>query len=347
MPEVVVITGGSAGVGRATARAFAAAGYRVAILARGASRVEEACAELESFGAEALGIVADVADARQVDQAAARVEQELGPIAVWVNNAATTIFAPVVNVSPAEFEQVTRVTYLGTVHGTLAALRHMRGRNRGCIIQVGSALAYRSIPLQSAYCASKAATRGFTDSLRSELIRERSAIRLVMVHLSAFNTPQFDWARSRLVHRVQPVPPIFQPEIAADAIVHAAKHPRRELWVGWPAVKAILSTRLLPGLGDRLAAGSAWDGQQTPEPAAAGRPDSLFEPVPGRQAAHGRFDAASNARSLQWQLSKHRVVAGSLGIAALAAGIAAVLITSRAQRAGRGVAAGGGPQRLR
>ena len=220
----------------------------------GADRINLTCAELLAAGTVALGIVTDVADAGQVESAAERVERELGPISVWVNNAATTVFAPAVEITPEEFEQVTRVTYLGTVHGTLAALRRMRLRDKGCIVQVGSALAYCSIPLQSAYCASKAAIRGFTDSLRSELIREESRIRLTMIHLSAFNTPQFDWARSKLPLRVQPVPPIFQPEIAAEAILRAVDHPRREVWVGWPAVKAILSTRLAPGLGDRLAA---------------------------------------------------------------------------------------------
>jgi NAD(P)-dependent dehydrogenase (short-subunit alcohol dehydrogenase family) len=315
-PRVAVITGGSAGVGRATARAFADAGYRVALLARGEDRLRAACAELLAAGHAALGQVVDVADAAQVERAAERVERELGEISVWVNNAATTVFGPVVDITAEEFEQVTRVTYLGTVHGTLAALRRMRPRGRGCIVQVGSALAYRSIPLQSAYCAAKAAIRGFTDSLRSELIREQSQVQLTMVHLSAFNTPQFDWARSRLPRQLQPVPPIFQPEVAADAIVHAARHPRREFWVGWPAVKAILSTRLVPGLGDRLAASTAYDGQQTPEPAVADRPDNLFAPVAGGYAAHGRFDAQARRRSLQWHLSKHR---GSLAMLALAA----------------------------
>lgn len=315
--RVVVVTGGSAGVGRAVARAFARRGDRVAILARGEERVGATCLELREMGAEALGIVVDVADAAQVENAAERIDRELGPISVWVNNAATTVFAPVVDTTPEEFHQVTQVNYLGTVHGTLAALRSMRRRNRGTIVQVGSALAYRSIPLQSAYCGAKAAIRGFTDSLRSELIREHSAIRLTMVQLCAFNTPQFDWARNKLGTRVKPVPPIFQPELAADAIVHAAAHPRREVWVGWPAVKAILSTRVLPGLGDRLAAGQAWDGQQTLEPAPVDEPGSLFAPVTGFFAAHGRFDAEAHGISMQWQLSKHRAGAA---LAALALG---------------------------
>jgi NAD(P)-dependent dehydrogenase (short-subunit alcohol dehydrogenase family) len=278
-----------------------------------------------------MGIAVDVADADQVERAAERVERELGPISVWVNNAATTVFAPVAAISAEEFRRVCEVTYLGTVHGTLAALRRMRPRNEGCIVQVGSALAYRSIPLQSAYCASKAAVRGFTDSLRSELIHDRSAIALTMVQLSAFNTPQFDWARNKLSRRVQPVPPIFQPEVAAEAIVHAASQPRRELWVGWPAVKAILSTRVVPGLGDRIAASSAYDGQMTPEPAQAGAANALFEPVPGAYRAHGRFDSRSSPRSLQWDLSKHRALIAAAG-AMIAIGGAATLLSGRGQR---------------
>ena len=304
-PSVVVIAGGSAGIGRAAAIAFARRGDWVAILARDAGRVEAACAEIRALGGTALGIPVDVADAARVEAAAARVERELGLISVWVNNAATTVFAPVLDTTPEEYERVTRVTYLGCVNGTLAALRRMHPRDAGCIVQTGSALAYRSIPLQSAYCAAKAAVRGFTDSLRSELIHDRSKVRLVMVQLSAFNTPQFDWARSRLPRRLQPVPPIFQPELAAEAIVRAATHPRREVWVGWPAVKGILSTRIAPGLGDRLAARTAYDSQQTSEPARH-RPDNLFEPVSGDYGARGRFGARSKDRSWQWLISVYR-----------------------------------------
>jgi len=327
-PRVVVITGASAGIGRAAALAFAGNGDRVALLARGEDRLWDACAEIRDAGGIALGIATDVADAAQVEQAAARIERELGPISVWVNNAATTVFAPVIDIAAEEFRRVTEVTYLGTVHGTLAALRRMLPRNEGCIVQVGSALAYRSIPLQSAYCAAKAAIRGFTDSLRSELIRGHSGIRLTMVQLSAFNTPQFDWARNKLPNKVQPVPPIFEPELAGEAILHASLRPRRELWVGWPAVKAILSTRILPGLGDRLAARMAWDGQQTAEPAPDDGRDSLFAPVPGHYGAHGRFDGRSRDNSLQWQLSRHR---GSIAAVALVAlgGVAATWLSRR------------------
>jgi NAD(P)-dependent dehydrogenase (short-subunit alcohol dehydrogenase family) len=290
MPKIVVITGGSAGVGRATARAFARAGYSVGVLARDPQRVESACEEIRSKGGRALGISTDVADAAQVELAAERIEHELGPISVWVNNASTTVFARVLDMSAEEYRQVTAVAYLGVVHGTMAALKRMHPRDRGVIIQTGSALAYRSIPLQSAYCAAKAAIRGFTDALRCELIHDRSRVRLTMMQLSAFNTPQFDWARSKLPRRLHPVPPIFQPEMAADAIVRAALHPRREVWVGWPAVKTILATRLFPGLGDRLAARKAYEAQMTDEPAQADRADNLFAPVPGDFGAHGRFD---------------------------------------------------------
>ena len=313
MTQVAVITGGSAGIGRATAMAFARAGYWVGVLARDAGRVEAVCEAIRAAGGHALGVPTDVADAAQVEHAADRIEHELGVISVWVNNASTTVFARVLDMSAEEYRRVTTVTYLGVVHGTLAALKRMHPRNRGVIIQTGSALAYRSIPLQSAYCGAKAAIRGFTDSLRSELIHDKSDVRITMVQLSAFNTPQFDWARSRLPRQLQPVPPIFQPEVAGAAILWAATHHHREWWVGWPAVKTILSTRLAPGgLGDRLAARGAYDAQQTDEPAQAGRPDNLFVSVAGDYGAHGRFDARAKAHSTQWFLSKHR-----WGIAAL------------------------------
>jgi NAD(P)-dependent dehydrogenase (short-subunit alcohol dehydrogenase family) len=346
--RVVVITGGSAGVGRAAALAFAKNGDRVAILARGEDRVQDACAQLREAGALAMGLIADVADARQVEEAAGRIERELGPISVWVNNAATTVFAPVLDTTAEEFRRVTEVTYLGTVHGTLAAMRRMLPRNDGVIVQVGSALAYRSIPLQSAYCASKAAIRGFTDSLRSELIHAESGVRLTMVQLSAFNTPQFDWARNKLPRKVQPVPPIFQPEVAGAAILHASLKPRREIWVGWPAVKSILSTRVLPGFGDRLAARMAYEGQQAPEVAADDRPDSLFAPIPGRYGAHGRFDDRSRDSSLQWQLSKHRQGLAAIALLALG-GVAAAWLTGRreSQERERSQAVGWAADRLR
>ena len=321
-PNIVVVTGGSAGIGRAVAQAFVERGDWVAILARDAQRVEAACKELRDAGGTVLGIPVDVADAEQVEQAAERIERELGLISIWVNNVSTTVFAPVLDTTPAEFKRVTEVAYLGAVHGTLAALRRMRPRNAGCIVQTGSALAYRSIPLQSAYCAAKAALRGFTDALRCELIHERSKVRITMVHLSAFNTPQFDWARNKLSRQVQPVPPIFQPEIAADAIVRAATRQRREVWVGWPAVKAILSSRVAPGIGDWMAARGAYAAQQTDEVASRG-PDNLFLPVAGAFAAHGRFDARAREWSMQWALSRHRWTAALIAVLLLVVALTA------------------------
>jgi NAD(P)-dependent dehydrogenase (short-subunit alcohol dehydrogenase family) len=235
---------------------------------------------------------ADVANAEAVSRAADEVAEAWGGIDVWVNNAMATIFAPVEEITPAEFRRVTEVTYLGQVHGTLAALRHMRRQNQGTIVQVGSALAYRSIPLQSAYCAAKAAARGFTDSLRTELIHQDSSIRLTMVHLPAVNTPQFDWARSRLPQRLQPVPPIHQPDVAAEAIYSAAVNAPRELWVGGPTAQAILGTSVAPGLLDGMMARRAWEAQMTDEPALK-RPDNLFEPVDTDAGAQGRFTSVS------------------------------------------------------
>lgn len=303
---VVVVTGASAGIGRATARAFAQAGADIAVLARGVDGLEAARREIENMGRRALAVPVDIADADQVEAAAARVERELGPISVWVNDAMATIFSPFVDISPEEFRRATEVTYLGTVHGTLAALKRMRQRNHGTIVQVGSALAYRAIPLQSPYCGAKFAIRGFTDSLRCELLHDGSRIRLIMVQLSAFNTPQFDWGRTHLSRRPQPVPPIYQPEIAADAIVRAAAHPRREVWVGWPAVRAIIAQHIAPGLLDRLAARTTWEGQMTDEPLPPNRPDNLFEPVGGDHGAHGRFDSRSRERSWHVWLTMHR-----------------------------------------
>lgn len=325
----VVITGASAGIGRAAARLFAANGYRVALLARGEDGLAAACREIEADGGTCLAIAVDVADHDQVEQAAQRVERELGPIDVWVNNAMATIFAPVERVTPEDFERATRVTYLGAVWGTMAALRRMKARDHGTIVQVGSALAYRSIPLQAPYCGAKSALRGFTDSLRSELIHDRSRVRLTMVQLSAFNTPQFDWGRTVFDRQPQPVPPIFQPELAARAILRAAEHPRRESWVGFPAVKAILATRLVPGLLDRLLAKRAWSGQLTDEPLPAGRRDNLYRPVPGDRGAHGRFDARAKADSWQFRLGARPWLIGLAGIA-LGIGLASGAMPARA-----------------
>ena len=316
---VVVVTGASAGVGRATARAFAARGYAVALLARGTDGLEAARREIEAAGGQAIAVPTDVADPDQVEAAAAAAERKLGPIDVWVNNAMVSVFSPVMQMTEDEFRRVTEVTYLGAVYGTLAALRRMIPRNTGTIVQVGSALAYRAIPLQSAYCAAKHALAGFTESLRIELLHDGSAVHLTIVQLPALNTPQFDWSRSRMPRQPQPVPPIFQPEVAADGIVWAATHHRRELYVGWSTVKAILGDKIAPGLLDRYLAWLGYDVQQTDEPVSPERPDNLFTPVPGDHGAHGRFDAS--ARPFSWQLwaTTHRpaVLAGLATMAGL------------------------------
>jgi len=288
-----VITGAGAGVGRATAVQFAGAGHRVALLSRGKQRLDAVAREVRSVGGEALPISLDVANADEVEAAADRVERELGPIDIWVNDAMATIFAPVSEITPAEFRRVTDVTYHGQVYGTMAALKRMRPRDRGTIVQVGSALSYRSIPLQSAYCGAKFAVRGFTDALRSELAHERSRVRVTMVQLPAVNTPQFDWARNRLPVRPQPVAPIYQPEAIAREILRAARTAPRELWIGHSALKAIIGTMLLPRLGDRLLAREGYSGQMTQEPARS-RDDNLFAPVSGDPGTHGRFDRCAH-----------------------------------------------------
>ncbi len=305
-PKVVVVTGASAGVGRAVVREFASEGASIGLIARGRSRLESAKQEVEARGGRALVIPADVADANAIDRAAEQAEQELGPIDVWVNDAMTTIFAPVQEITPEEFKRTTEVTYLGFVYGTMAALKRMKPRDRGTIVQVGSALAYRSIPLQSAYCGAKHAMVGFTDSLRSELIHDRSNIHLTVVHLPAMNTPQFSWCRTRLPRQPQPVPPIFQPEVAARAIVWASTHRRREVFVAWPTVKAIYGQDVAPAYADRYLAKTAYDGQETNQPVPANRPDNLFEPVDGDFSAHGIFDDRAHPFSMESWLDLHR-----------------------------------------
>lgn len=318
--QVVVITGSSAGVGRAVARAFAQQGASLGLLARGRDGLDAARSEAEASGARALAIPTDVADARQVEAAAAQIERELGPIDIWINNAMVSVFSPILQMTPEEFDRVTRVTYLGAVYGTLAALHRMVPRDRGVIVQVGSALAYRAIPLQSAYCAAKHALNGFTESLRSELLHDGSHVHVTMVHLPAVNTPQFDWTRTRMPRQSQPVPPIFQPEVAAEAIVWAALAPQREVWVGWPTVKAVLGDRVAPGLLDRYLARFGYESQQTDEPVSPDRPDNLFEPVAGDHGAHGRFDARAKTFSSQFWLSRHRrAIAGAAAVATLIA----------------------------
>ncbi len=325
--KVVVVTGASAGVGRAVVREFAGQGASIGLIARGRNRLEAAKREVESQGGKAVVLQADVADAGAIDEAAEKVEKELGPIDVWVNDAMTTIFAPVEKITPEEFKRTTEVTYLGFVYGTMAALKRMKPRNRGTIVQVGSALAYRSIPLQSAYCGAKHGMVGFTDSLRSELIHDRSNIHLTVVHLPAMNTPQFSWCRTRLPRQPQPVPPIFQPEVAARAIVWASEHRRREVFVGWPTVKAIYGQDVAPAFADRYLAKNGYSGQETSQPLPANRPDNLFQPVEGDYAAHGIFDDRARPFSVESWLDLHResVLCGG----ALLAGCVAAMLWKR------------------
>ncbi|QDZ27907.1 SDR family oxidoreductase [Noviherbaspirillum sp. UKPF54] len=304
--QVVVITGSSAGIGRATAVEFARHGWRVALLARGADGLEGAREEVELAGGEAMIVPTDVADQAQVEAAAAAVERAWGTIDVWVNNAMATIFCPVTGITPEDFRRATEVTYLGAVWGTMAALKRMKPRDRGAIVQVGSALAYRSIPLQAPYCGAKSALRGFTDSLRSELIHDKSKVYLTMVHLSAFNTPQFDWGRTCMPDQPKPLGKIFQPEVAARGIYWAAVHRRRELWVGWPAAQAILGTKFIPGFLDHMLAHKAYEGQEGKKHVSPERRDNLYRPVPGDHGAHGRFDGKALDRSAQLWLDTHR-----------------------------------------
>lgn len=320
-PRIVVVTGASAGIGRATALAFGQRGWRVALLARDKDRLSAAESEIRAAGGEALAIVADVADYSQVEAAAERIEREWGPIDVWVNNAMATIFGTFIDTPPEDFRRATEVTYLGAVWGTRAALKRMKPRNRGTIIQVGSALAYRSIPLQAPYCGAKSALRGFSDSVRSELIHDKSRVQLMMVHLSAFNTPQFDWGRNLMGRYARPAGKIFQPEVAAEAIYEAARNPRREMWVGIPAVQAIIGTRIIPGLLDRYLAHEAYEGQKTEKPLPPDYRDNLYEPVPGNYGAHGRFNEQAVSSTPQQWLNTHRAATALAAGALLAIGI--------------------------
>jgi NAD(P)-dependent dehydrogenase (short-subunit alcohol dehydrogenase family) len=323
-PEVVMITGASAGIGRATAQAFARRGAHIGLLARGREGLAGAQTEVEKLGGRALVLVADVADEQAVEAAAEQLEREFGPIDIWINNAMASVFSPIIEMTPAEFRRVTDVTYLGYVWSTMAALRRMRPRNRGVIVQVGSALAYRGIPLQSAYCAAKHAIQGFTDSLRCELIHDQKNIHVATVEMPAINTPQFSWVKSRLPNQAQPVPPIFQPEVAADAIVYAATHRRREIYVGLPTLEAIVANKIAPGFLDRYLARTGFKSQQTDEPKNPGQPDNLFAPVARDFGAHGTFDERAHGFSVQLWITKNRRVIWAvvlIVIAAVAAGI--------------------------
>jgi NAD(P)-dependent dehydrogenase (short-subunit alcohol dehydrogenase family) len=326
--EVVVITGASAGVGRATAQAFGKRKARIGLIARGRDGLEAARREIDAAGGQALVLPLDVSDHDAVEEAAGEVEKTFGPIDIWINNAMLSVFSPIMQMQPDEYRRVTEVTYLGYVWGTLAALRRMRPRDRGAIVQVGSALAYRGIPLQSAYCAAKHAVQGFHDSLRCELIHDKSNVRVVMVNMPALNTPQFRWVKSRLPRKGQPVPPIFQPEIAAEAIVWAAYSNRREINVALPVSAAVIGNNLAPGLLDHYLARYGYDSQMTDEPEDPSRPDNLWEPLPGDHGAHGVFDDRAIDRSFALEANKRRgwIVAGA---AALALGL---YFGSRARR---------------
>jgi NAD(P)-dependent dehydrogenase (short-subunit alcohol dehydrogenase family) len=324
--RVVVVTGASAGVGRATARAFASQGASIGLIARGQAGLEGARRDVEAAGGRAIVVPADVADPEQVEAAAIDIERRFGPIDVWVNNAMASVFSPVKDTTAQEFKRVTDVTYLGVVYGTLTALRRMLPRNRGSIVQVGSALAYRGIPLQAAYCGAKHAIQGFCDSLRSELLHDRSAVRLTMVQLPAMNTPQFEWVKSRLRGRAQPLPPIYQPEVAATAIVWASQHDRREIYVGFSTEVAIVGNKWLPGVGDWYLARNGYESQQTAERERPDRPSNLWAPVDDARdfGARGRFGDRARATSWQTWLSEHRsAVAASCGVAAAIAALRA------------------------
>lgn len=320
MAKIAVVTGASAGVGRATAEEFARHGYDLGLIARGEERLEKAAADLSgTYGIRALPLSCDVADAAAVERAADRVEAELGPIDVWVNVAMATVFAPVSRLEPAEIERGTKVTYLGQVHGMMAALSRMRWRNRGTIVNVGSALAYRSVPLQSVYCGAKAAIRGFVDSLRSEIIHDKLDIHLTMVDLPAVNTPQFDWAANKMGRKARPVAPIYQPEVPARAIYFAATHRRREVWVGTSTIKAIIGNRVAPGLLDWYLARTAYKGQLRSEPSSGDSEGNLFKPVAGDFSAHGDFDKQSRNLSVEMFTDRHKAAfwAGTLATLAL------------------------------
>src|SRR4051812_4411310 len=333
MMRISVVTGASGGIGRAVARRLAARGDAVALLARGADGLAGAAEDVRAAGGTPLPIELDMSDFSAVDQAADQVEKELGPIDLWVNNAFSSVFARFQDIGMDEFRRTTEVTYLGYVHGTRAALTRMLPRDRGVIVQVGSALAYRGIPLQSAYCGAKHAVQGFHESVRVELLHAKSNVHVTMVQMPAVNTPQFGWVLSRLPRKAQPVPPIYQPELAARAVVYAAEHPRRrEYWVGGSTAATLLANAVAPGLLDRYLARTGFSAQQTDQPTPADQPANLWEPADGEDGrdfgAHGLFDDRSRGRSLQvWASQHHGTVAGLT--AGAAAGVTALVRASR------------------
>jgi short-subunit dehydrogenase len=321
--KVVVVTGASAGVGRATVREFAQYGTKIALLARGKDGLEAARQEVEAAGSQALVIPTDVADPQQVEDAASRVEQELGPIDVWVNNAMNSVFSPFKEMNPEEYKRVTEVTYLGQVYGTMVALKRMLPRNQGSIVLVGSALAYRGIPLQSAYCGAKHGIEGLFDSVRSELMHDKSNVKITMVQLPALNTTQFGWVKTRLPHKARPMGTIFQPEVAARAIVFAATHNRREVFVGYPTVQTIIGNKLAPWFADWVLAKTGYQGQQTDEPISPDRQHNLWEPVAEDRGAHGDFNQQARNVSLQLWATENRasLAIGSLVVTAAVAAV--------------------------
>ena len=319
-PEVVVITGASAGVGRATVREFAKRGALIGLVARGEEGLEGAKRDVEKAGGTAIVLPTDVADAAAVDRAAATVEEHFGPIDVWVNDAMVSVFSPFKEMTPDEFRRVTEVTYLGFVYGTMAALKRMLPRDRGTIVQVGSALAYRGIPLQSAYCGAKHGMLGFTEAVRCELIHDKSNVWLTMVQMPALNTTQFGWVKSRLPRQPQPVPPIYEPEVAAEAIYFAAHARRRQIYVGLSTVVAIEGNKVLPGTGDRYLGATGYDSQMTDQPTEPNRRDNLWEPLPGDHGAHGTFGNRSHKHSIQLWATMHRplMLLAGLGLTGVA-----------------------------
>ncbi len=334
MTQTVVITGASAGIGRATARLFGRRGASVVLVARGSAGLDAAAREVEEGGGKALPVPADIADPAAADAAAEQAESRFGAIDVWINVAFTSVFAPFSDITPDEFRRVTEVSYLGFVYGTMAALARMKPRDHGTIVQVGSALGYRSIPLQSAYCGAKHAINGFTEAVRCELMHERSNVRITVAQMPAVNTPQFSWVRSRLPRHPQPVPPIYQPEVAAAGVVYAADHPgRKQYWVGGTTAATIAAQKVAAPLLDRYLARTGYDSQQTGEHVGPGRPDNLWQPLDGPdgsdRGAHGVFDRRAHARSIQLWASQHLAPAGAAAAAAAALGAA---LASRARR---------------
>jgi short-subunit dehydrogenase len=331
--KVAVVTGASAGVGRAVVRELAARGYDVGLIARGTEGLAAARREVEEHGRRALDVPADVADAAAIERAADRIEAELGPIDVWINVAFSNVFAEFDELTPEEYRRITDVAYLGFVWGTMAALKRMLQRDRGTIVQVGSALAYRSIPLQAAYCGAKSAIRGFTDSIRCELHHKKSRVRIAMAILPAVNTPQFSWCKSKLPRKAQPVPPIYQPEVIARGVVWLAEHHRRELIIGWSALEALVGQIVAPGLLDRYLGRTGYDSQQYDGGEPPDRPNNLWEALPGDWGAHGDFDARSRWSSSQLWLTTHRT--GAACILAAGAAVTLAALAAAARRGGR------------